>query len=85
MLRRGCISLPELRRVARRQSFPDFGSVDTAILETKGVVTLFHADEPCHYYAEHAATPAGLRMGKRRRDSEWQAWVAGGIEHGAVG
>lgn len=67
VLRRECISLPELRAIARRQGFPDLGAVDTAILETNGVVTMFNADEPCHYHPEHPAVPLGLRIGKRRR------------------
>src|SRR5579862_6623239 len=70
VLRRECISLPELRGIARRQGFPDLGSVETAILETNGVVTMFHADEPCHYHPEHPALPLGLRIGKRRRGPE---------------
>lgn len=67
VLRRECISLPELRAIARRQGFPDLGDVGTAILETNGVVTMFHADEPCIYHPEHPAMPLGLRIGKRRR------------------
>ena len=67
VLRRECISLPELRAIARRQGFSDLGSVETAILETNGVVTMFHADEPCHYHPEHPAHPLGLLIGKRRR------------------
>ncbi|MDE3190003.1 MAG: DUF421 domain-containing protein [Acidobacteriota bacterium] len=70
VLRRECISLPELRGIARRQGFPDLGSVDTAILETNGVVTMFNADEPCHYHPDHPAVPLGLRIGKRRRGPE---------------
>ena len=70
VLRRECISLPELRSIARRQGFPDLGSVDSAILETNGVVTMFHADEPPHYHPEHPAHPLGLRIGKRRRSPE---------------
>ena len=70
VLRRECISLPDLRSIARRQGFPDLGSVGTAILETNGVVTMFHADEPCHYHPEHPARPLGLRIGKRRRGPE---------------
>ena len=70
VLRRECISLPELRGIARRQGFPDLGAVDTAILETNGVVTMFHADEPPHYHPEHPASPLGLRIGKRRRGPE---------------
>lgn len=64
VLRRECISLPELRAIARRQGFPDLGSVDSAILETNGVVTMFRPDEPCHYHPDY---PLGLRIGKRRR------------------
>jgi len=64
VLRRECISLPELRAIARRQGFHDLGAVDTAILETNGVVTMFHADEPPHYHPAHTG---GLRIGKRRR------------------
>jgi uncharacterized membrane protein YcaP (DUF421 family) len=70
VLRRECISLPELRGIARRQGFADLGAVDTAILETNGVVTMFHADEPCHYHPDHPAMPLGLRIGKRRRAPE---------------
>src|SRR5690348_1660655 len=33
-LRRECISLPELRAIARRQGFADLGAVHSAILET---------------------------------------------------
>lgn len=70
VLRRECISLPELRGIARRQGFSDLGSVGTAILETNGVVTMFHTDEPCHYHPEHPAMPLGPRIGKRRRGPE---------------
>lgn len=70
VLRRECISLPELRGIARRQGFSDLGSVDTAILETNGIVTMFNADEPCHYHPDHPAMPLGLRIGKRRRCAE---------------
>ena len=70
VLRRECISLPELRGIARRQGFPDLGSVETAILETNGVVTMFHADEPCLYHPDHPASPLGLRIGKRRRSPQ---------------
>jgi len=58
------ISLPELRAIARRQGFEDLGEVDTAILETNGVVTMFRRDEPQIY---HPAEAGGLRIGKRRR------------------
>jgi|SRR5579859_754060 len=69
-LRQECISLPELRSIARRQGFSDLGAVETAILETSGVVTMFHAQEPHLYHPEHHATPLGLRIGKRRRAPE---------------
>lgn len=63
-LRGAGISLPELRAIARRQGFPDLGSVHSAILETNGVVTMFREDEPGYY---HPAEPGGLSIGKRRR------------------
>lgn len=63
-LRRASISLPELRAIARRQGFDDLGEVNSAILETNGVVTMFRADEPGIY---HPAEAGGLRIGKRRR------------------
>jgi uncharacterized membrane protein YcaP (DUF421 family) len=63
-LRRESISLPELRAIARRQGFADLGEVDSAILETNGVVTMFREDEPGLY---HPAEAGGLRIGKRRR------------------
>jgi uncharacterized membrane protein YcaP (DUF421 family) len=63
-LRREGISLPELRAIARRQGFDDLGEVESAILETNGVVTMFRHDEP-HIY--HPAEAGGLRIGKRRR------------------
>jgi uncharacterized membrane protein YcaP (DUF421 family) len=63
-LRREGISLPELRAIARRQGFDDLGEVESAILETNGVVTMFRHDEP-HIY--HQAEAGGLRIGKRRR------------------
>jgi uncharacterized membrane protein YcaP (DUF421 family) len=63
-LRRAGISLSELRAIARRQGFADLGEVQTAILETNGVVTMFRKDEPQQY---HPAEPGGLRVGKRRR------------------
>jgi uncharacterized membrane protein YcaP (DUF421 family) len=63
-LRREGISLPELRAIARRQGFSDLGDVDSAILETNGVVTMFREDEPGLY---HPAEAGGLRIGKRRR------------------
>jgi uncharacterized membrane protein YcaP (DUF421 family) len=58
------ISLPELRAIARRQGFSDLGEVETAILETNGIVTMFRRDEPQIY---HPAEAGGLRIGKRRR------------------
>jgi uncharacterized membrane protein YcaP (DUF421 family) len=61
---REAMSLPELRSIARRQGFNDLGEVDTAILETNGVVTMFRKDEPRRY---HPAEGGGLRVGKRRR------------------
>jgi uncharacterized membrane protein YcaP (DUF421 family) len=64
VLRRECISLPEFRAIARREGFPDLESVDTAILETNGVVSMFHAGEAPHYRPD---PPLGLRIGKRRR------------------
>jgi uncharacterized membrane protein YcaP (DUF421 family) len=63
-LRREGISLPELRAIARRQGFDDLGEVESAILETNGVVTMFRHDEPRLY---HPAEADGLRIGKRRR------------------
>lgn len=65
-LRREGISLPELRAIARRQGFADLGEVETAILETNGVVTMFRQDEPRLY---HPAEASGLRIGKRRRSA----------------
>ena len=70
VLRRECISLPELRAIARRQGFADLGEVDTAILETNGVITMFHQDDNCRYHPEHPANPLGLRIGKRRRSPD---------------
>jgi uncharacterized membrane protein YcaP (DUF421 family) len=58
------ISLSELRAVARRQGFPQLATVQTAILETNGVVTMFGEGEPHDF---HPAEPGGLRIGKRRR------------------
>jgi len=63
-LRREDISLPELRSIARRQGFPDLGTVHSAILETNGVVTMFREGEQGRY---HPDVPAGPRIGKRRR------------------
>ena len=63
-LRRASISLPELRAIARRQGFANLGEVDSAILETNGVVTMFREGEPRHY---HPAEAGGPRIGKRRR------------------
>jgi uncharacterized membrane protein YcaP (DUF421 family) len=61
---RSGISLSELRAIARRQGFPDLATVQTAVLETNGVVTMFGAGEPRDF---HPAEPGGLRIGKRRR------------------
>jgi uncharacterized membrane protein YcaP (DUF421 family) len=64
-LRAAGISLAELRAIARRQGFPDLGSVRTAILETNGVISMFREDESPEVL--HPAEPGGLRLGKRRR------------------
>jgi uncharacterized membrane protein YcaP (DUF421 family) len=64
-LRRWGISLTELLAIARRQGFPDLATVDTAILETNGVVSMFKAHESPHEL--HPAQPGGLVIGKRRR------------------
>jgi uncharacterized membrane protein YcaP (DUF421 family) len=61
---RSGISLSELRAIARRQGFPDLATVETAVLETNGVVTMFATGEPRDF---HPAEPGGLRVGKRRR------------------
>lgn len=61
---RAGISFSELRAIARRQGFADLGEVDTAILETNGVVTMFREDEPGRY---HPSQAGGLRIGKHRR------------------
>jgi uncharacterized membrane protein YcaP (DUF421 family) len=64
-LRNSGISLSELRAIARREGFTDLQSVQTAILETNGVVSMFRAEESA---AElHPAEPGGIRLGKRRR------------------
>jgi uncharacterized membrane protein YcaP (DUF421 family) len=64
-LRRAGISLSELRAIARRQGFADLGAVQTALLETNGVVSMFQmAESPDDL---HPAEPGGLRLGKRRR------------------
>ena len=63
-LRSTGISLSELRAIARRQGFAHLGDVQTAILETNGVVTMFKENEPLIY---HPAEPGGLRIGKRFR------------------
>jgi uncharacterized membrane protein YcaP (DUF421 family) len=59
------VSLTELRSIARRQGFDDLGDVETAILETSGVVSMFRAGE--NPEAVHPAEPGGMRIGKRRR------------------
>jgi uncharacterized membrane protein YcaP (DUF421 family) len=63
-LRRWGISLTELLSIARRQGFPDLGAVQTAILETNGVVSMFRKGESPRDL--HPAEPGGLRIGKRR-------------------
>jgi uncharacterized membrane protein YcaP (DUF421 family) len=64
-LRRAGISLSELRAIARRQGFADLGGVQTALLETNGVVSMFQTSESPDDL--HPAEPGGLRLGKRRR------------------
>ena len=64
-LRRWAISLTELLAIARRQGFADLAAVNTAILETNGVVSMFRAGESPHDL--HPAEPNGMRIGKRRR------------------
>ena len=64
-LRRWGISLTELLAIARRQDFPDLGGVQTAVLETNGVVSMFRSGESPGEL--HPAEPGGLRIGKRRR------------------
>jgi uncharacterized membrane protein YcaP (DUF421 family) len=64
LLRAG-ISLTELLAIARRQGFPDLASVQTAILETNGVVSMFRKGESPHDL--HPAMPGGMRIGKRVR------------------
>jgi uncharacterized membrane protein YcaP (DUF421 family) len=63
-MRRWGISLTELLAIARRQGFPDLSAVQTAILETNGVVSMFREDESPKDL--HPAQPGGLRIGKRR-------------------
>jgi uncharacterized membrane protein YcaP (DUF421 family) len=64
-LRNSGISLSELRAIARRQGFADLAGVETAILETNGVVSMFTAEQsPAEL---HPAEPGGIRLGKRRR------------------
>jgi len=63
-MRRWGISLTELLSIARRQGFPDLSAVQTAILETNGVVSMFRkAESPRDV---HPAEPGGMRIGKRR-------------------
>ena len=64
-LRRWGISLTELLAIARRQGFPDLASVQTAVLETNGVVSMFKATESPHEL--HPAAAGGMRLGKNRR------------------
>jgi uncharacterized membrane protein YcaP (DUF421 family) len=63
-LRRWGISLTELLSIARRQGFPDLSAVQTAILETNGVVSMFRKGESPRDL--HPAEPGGMRIGKRR-------------------
>jgi uncharacterized membrane protein YcaP (DUF421 family) len=63
-LRRWGISLTELLSIARRQGFPDLSTVQTAILETNGVVSMFRKGESPRDL--HPAEPGGIRIGKRR-------------------
>jgi uncharacterized membrane protein YcaP (DUF421 family) len=63
-LRRQGISLSELRAIARRQGFPNLGAVDSATLETNGVVTMFAPGEANRY---HPHEPRKARPRKRRR------------------
>jgi uncharacterized membrane protein YcaP (DUF421 family) len=60
-LRRAGISLSELRAIARRQGFADLGEVDTAVLETNGVVSMFREDEPRTYHPVETPPIAGAR------------------------
>jgi len=61
-LRGAGISLSELRAIARRQGFADLGEVQTAILETNGVVSMFGEGEPAVYHpTEHPPIDDGRR------------------------
>jgi uncharacterized membrane protein YcaP (DUF421 family) len=64
-LRRWGISLTELLATARRQGFADLSEVQTAILETNGVVSMFRKGESPRDL--HPAEPGGIKLGKRRR------------------
>jgi uncharacterized membrane protein YcaP (DUF421 family) len=64
-MRRWGISLTELLAIARRQGFENLRGVETAILETNGVVSMFRKDESPRDL--HPAEPGGLKIGKRRR------------------
>jgi uncharacterized membrane protein YcaP (DUF421 family) len=64
-LRRWGISLTELLASARRQGFADLSEVQTAILETNGVVSMFRKGESPREL--HPAEPGGIVLGKRRR------------------
>jgi uncharacterized membrane protein YcaP (DUF421 family) len=63
-LRDAGISMPQLLAIARRQGFRDLDEVDTAILETNGVVSMFRSGEE---HVRHRASAGGARAGKRRR------------------
>jgi uncharacterized membrane protein YcaP (DUF421 family) len=60
-MRREQISLPELRAMARRQSFADLSEVYTAILETNGVVSMFREDQGRRHHPD--ADPDGPGTG----------------------
>jgi uncharacterized membrane protein YcaP (DUF421 family) len=64
-MRRSGISLTELLASARRQGFADLSEVQTAILETNGVVSMFRKGESPRDL--HPAEPGGIKLGKRRR------------------
>ena len=64
-MRRWGISLTELLASARRQGFADLSEVQTAILETNGVVSMFRKGESPRDL--HPAEPGGIKLGKRRR------------------
>src|SRR5262245_9296584 len=63
-LRRAGISLSELRAIARRQGFAELSEVQTAILETNGVVSMCREGEPELYQPPEATD---TRPGPRGR------------------